>query len=195
MSLLRLTLLSEGSSDKALLPVLEWSVREVGRDADKPQWADLRNLRDPPKALAERIAVALELYPCDLLFVHRDADRTDRETRTREIRAALVDVSEPPAVCVVPIRMLEAWFLFDKAAIRRAAGNPRGRVPLVLPAWREVEEIPDPKERLLSLLRIASELGGRRLRQLDPGKALHLIANFVDDFSPLRALPAFRAFE
>ncbi|NJL26464.1 MAG: hypothetical protein HC897_00625 [Thermoanaerobaculia bacterium] len=195
MSPLRFTLVSEGSSDRALLPVLEWAIRQCRAVDLEPQWAELRSLPNPPRSLADRVRIALELYPCELLFVHRDGDRAGREARLREIKDALATLAEPPAVCVVPVRALEAWFLFDEAAIRRAAGNPNGRRALDLPAWRDVEALADPKGVLWNVVQAASELEGRRRRAVEVGRAVHRIADLVTDFSPLRRLPAFASFE
>lgn len=162
----------------------------------QPQWADLRGLRRPPRSLGERIAVALDLYPCELLFVHRDAERMERAQRVDEIRAALSAVhSAPPVVCVVPVRMQEAWLLFDEVALRRAAGCPNGKMPLALPSLERVEQESNPKAILHALLRQASGLQGRRAKQIRPHVQVHRLAEIMDDFSPLRALPAFRALE
>ncbi len=73
---LRFTLVADGSSDRALLPIFIWLLREhFGRIPIQPEFADLRRLPNPPRELFERIAKSVELYPCDLLFVHRDAER------------------------------------------------------------------------------------------------------------------------
>ncbi len=113
MKELRYTLLSDGSSDKALLPMLIWLLREHHVDcAIQSNWADLRRLPKPPKTLSARIISSLDLYPCDLLFVHRDAEREPCGFRVAEIREAvekaLKSVPVPPYVCVVPVRMQEA---------------------------------------------------------------------------------------
>jgi len=191
---LRFTLLSDGSSDRVLLPLLEWLLGENSSRAFQPQWADLRLLAAPPRTLLERVQAAIQLYPCDLLFIHRDAEKAPREVRVREIRQRLGTL-ERPAVCIVPVRMQEAWFLFDEQALRRAAGNPNGRATLTLPDPDQIERIPDPKDLIHGLLRQASELPARRLRRFDPAAALHRVAELIDDFSPLRALPAFQALE
>ena len=132
MDALRYTLLSDGSSDQALVPILTWLLRAQGvNGAIQPEWADLRRLRRPPDPLSERISRSLELYPCDVLFVHRDAEGVLPLPRTEEIHQALATVAQqiqvPPTVCVVPVRMQEAWLLFNEGAIRSAAGNPNGR--------------------------------------------------------------------
>ena len=69
MEELRNTLLPDGSSDAAMMPVLTWLLRESRvRCAIQESWADLRRLRKPPKTLVDRLSSSLELYPCDLLF-------------------------------------------------------------------------------------------------------------------------------
>lgn len=197
MSSLKFTLVSEGSSDRALLPILTWAIRQHKKIEVRPQWADLRRLPRPPKTPDEKIRVALELHPCELLFIHRDADGAGRETRVREIGKSLAPVDSPPAVCVVPVRMLEAWLLFDEQAIRQAAGNPNGSIPLHLPRGKAAEKLPKPKEKLHEIIRIASELEGRKLLRINRkiGMSVHRIVQLIRDFSPLRELPAFTAFE
>ena len=54
------------------------------------------------------------MYPCDLLFVHRDAERESIEQREKEIRESLEKSAmerTPPVVRVIPVRMQEAWLL------------------------------------------------------------------------------------
>jgi hypothetical protein len=197
---LRYTLLSDGSSDRALMPLLTWLLRQylTADVAIQPAWADLFRLPRPPRDLSERILVALDLYPCDLLWVHRDAEREPREKRVEEIRKAVTQAAcraDATLVCVVPVRMQEAWLLINEAAIRRAAGNPNGRNSLALPRSRDLEDLPDPKDMLHELLREASGLQGRRRARFSaPGNAWR-VAEFIEDFTPLRILPAFRALE
>jgi len=202
MNELRYTLLSDGSSDRALLPILTWLLQQNGvTRAIQPAWADLRQLPRSPKHLDERIRVSIELYPCDLLFVHRDAERTPLATRVDEILQALSRVSTrsqsplPHAVCVVPVRMQEAWLLFDDVALRGAAGNPNGKQPLNLPRLNAVESLPDPKRHLMQLLQHASGLSGRRRDSFDAAQAARRLTTLVADFSPLRELSAFQRVE
>jgi len=197
---LRYTLLSDGSSDRALIHVLTWVLREHGIRTIHPEWADLRALMRPPRSLPERISKSLELYPCELLFIHRDAERSPLDARRREILDAAAQAAgtlgtQPPAVCVVPVRMQEAWFLLDEGAIRRAAGNPGGRQPLAMPARHQIEQIADPKRTLHDLLREASEYRGRRLHSFKATTAVHRIAELIDTYEPLRDLPAFMVLE
>ena len=188
----RFTLISDGSSDKALIPILKWlllqnTVRSSG------DWVEWGRFRSPPKSLAQKIESAVRIYPCDLLFIHRDAEAAPPTERRDEICRA-VDAaggSIPPFVCVVPVRMMEAWFLFNERAIREASGNPTGRESLDLPRIREIESLPDPKAVLHGLLRDASGLSGRRLKSFRAASAIHRMAEIIDDFSPLHELPAF----
>ena len=200
MADLSFTLLSDGSSDRALIPILRWILQEQDvKGAIQPEWADLRRLRDPPRSLADKIVSAIELYPCELLFIHRDSERESRESRINEIDAALTQggpaLSTMPVVRVVPIRMHEAWLLSDEAAIRRAAGNPNGTQPLQLPRIQTIEGLPDPKATLHDLLRQASGLHGRRLKTFPVTKHAADVSSFIKDFSPLRTLSAFRLLE
>ena len=139
------------------------------------------------------------MYPCDLLFVHRDAERDSIEKRVIEIRESLAQcaIDMPPVVCVVPVRMQEAWLLIDESALRKAAGNPRGRQPLNVPDPKELEDLPDPKQILHEIMRQASGLRGRRLKRFirDVGSHVHRVAQQIDDFSLLRELTAFQQVE
>ena len=194
------TLLADGPSDSALMPILRWVLQKHHSvDQIQSEWADLRRLRPTPTALKDRILAAVDLFPCDVLFVHRDAEREPPDKRYEEIRMAVIAATSEgfslPLIHVVPVRMQEAWLLFDESAIRKAAGNPNGSVVLKLPSMTSVEDIPDPKRTLYELLQSASEKRGRRLKKFYPAKHAHLIAEHVADFSPLIALNAFRRLE
>ncbi|MCY7275921.1 MAG: hypothetical protein LH702_19840 [Phormidesmis sp. CAN_BIN44] len=197
---LRYTLLSDGSSDKALISILDWLLQtHLNNLAIQSQWADLRrvekSLRD---TFEKRIGLSLELYPCELLFIHRDAERDSHEVRVNEIRTALTQVASfvsVPTVCVVPVRMTEAWLLFDTSALRKAASNPNGSITLQLPDIRKLEHEPDPKRVLHEILRQASDLSSRRLKRFSANDCTHRVSELINDFSPLRILPAFVALE
>ena len=195
MSELAYTLLSDGSSDRMLMPAIDWLLGVHAARLFYGQWADLRRLPRPPKLLGGRIQTALELYPCDLLFVHRDAENASRQTRVTEIDEALAHSVNTTRVPVIPVRMQEAWFLFDEAAIREAAGNPYGSKDLSLPPLKNVEQIPDPKAVLDWTLSTASDLHGRRLAKMKLGQAKHCLSTLITDFAPLREVPAFAALE
>lgn len=196
---LRYTLVTDGSSDIALVPILTWLLRENGVVyAIQSTWADLSRIpHRKRRRLEDKIRWSLELYPCDLLFVHRDAEREPRENRVNEIATAIqsVLISVPPRICVVPVRMQEAWLLFDEPAINRAAGNSSNRQSLSLPPINRLETLPDPKTELYERLRQASNLRGRRLGGFPVSEYARDVSEFIQDFSALRALSAFAALE
>jgi hypothetical protein len=197
MNVLRTTLLGDGSSDRVLIPILDWLLQRVVsvRALSGTQWADLRFRRTPPENLEEGVRLAVENYPCDLLFVHRDAEAQNPDNRRAEILTAAQHLKRnPPAICVVPVRMTEAWLLLDEAAIRFAAGNPRGRPQLHLPPSAAVERLANPKETLFQALRVASEHTGRRLRSLRVEERRHRVAELMN-CELLRTLPAFQSLE
>ncbi len=200
MDELRYTLVTDGSSDTALIPILNWILTENGiRCPIQPTWADLAALRTQDRRrLPDRIRSSLVYYPCDLLFVHRDAERATRESRVQEISQAIADLPEalsPVFVCVIPVRMQETWLLIDETAIKTAAGNRRYAGELELPTARNLELLSDPKDLLYRLLIQASDLSRRRQRSFPVARRARLVTEFVEDFSPLRQLSAFTALE
>jgi hypothetical protein len=114
MDCLRFTLVGEGSSDKNLIPILEWAVREQGVGVAQGQFARCDLLPHKPKSVAEKIMASLNLYEeCALLFVHRDADQLDPNPRRNEIESAVIEAKSRhpnmiPSVPVIPIRETEA---------------------------------------------------------------------------------------
>lgn len=201
MQRLRFTLVGDGSSDRALIPILTWLLRQYWKGTPiQAEFADLRRLPNPPKKLSQRIDKSVELYPCDLLFVHRDAEGESVEKRREEISMSLERSDRGkalPVICVVPVRMQEAWLLIDESALKTAAGNPSNRETLPMPDMRRLEDLPDPKNILHKLLRQASGLQGRRLKHFnrDLGKCVQRVAQQIGDFHLLRTLAAFRTLE
>ena len=200
MKVFRHTLVSEGTTDANLIPILDWSLKQVGGVAlSQGTRAEFWRLQEKPKNLAERLAKAVELSPCDVLFVHRDADREPPDERVAEMRDAFATLRQQgiqlPAVAVVPVRMMEAWLCFDEQAIRKAAGHPNGTASLGLPTLKRVESRPDPKSDLRRALQAASEHTGRKLKKFNTEAAFWRIVDYIQDFSPLRELAAFRTFE
>ena len=178
------------------MPVLQWVLRQQVPFAINIDWADLRRLSPSPRQLAARVAQAVRLFSCDLLFVHRDAESEPRERRLGEKAVAAVETwDRDRTVAVIPERMTEAWLLIDEAALRSAAGDPRGTVPLAMPAVQQLEGLPDPKRTLHDLLRTASGLTGRRRKGFRMDQAVHRLSQAIQDYSPLRQLSAFRALE
>ena len=129
MKELRYTLVADGPSDQALIPILDWLLRETGKlSLSHGRYADFARIRKP-SSLADRMRQAVKLYPCDLLFVHRDSEKQAPELRYREIQQAAQEAFNTaptfPCLCVVPIRMQEAWLLMDESVVRKARGGYR----------------------------------------------------------------------
>lgn len=141
------------------------------------------------------VAVLTAESEFDLLFVHRDAGAAGHEVRTSEIREAtngadrMVDF-----VPSVPVRTTEAWVLMDEEAIRRVAGNPRGREPLDLPRPVRVENLTAPKETLENALVAASGFRGSRLRKFRRrfGRQRQILLEQLPVGGALDQVPAWR---
>src|SRR5664280_2329312 len=101
----RFTLVADGPTDAALLPILNWAVRSDPRVGQvEPNFAEPGMLPPARAGLTERVRGALELFPADLLFVHRDADRVTTATRCDEIcRAVETAMPNQMTVPVVPV--------------------------------------------------------------------------------------------
>lgn len=190
---LRATLVTDGTSDVVLLPVLQWLIMQLTRVEFEIRWADPRAFPEKPGSLAARLVAAIQEYPCQLLFVHRDAEKQDPHVRYREIEAA--NRTGRSHVCVVPVRMQEAWLLHDEAALRKAAGRPTGTEELGLPPAHRWDRLADPKRVLHEALRVANGAKGRRAKSFKPGRAAHRLANLITDWTPLRTLVAFAQLE
>ncbi len=194
------TLVSDGSSDATLKPILEWLFREhlPVYSSFSVTVADLRGLRNPPKRPVDKLRVAWEQYPADVLFLHRDAEEAPHKSRSEEADALVKQAFQtpPPYIKVIPVKMTEAWLLGDEAAIRQAAGNPSGKQPLQLPVGRRVEGI-HAKDVLFDALRVASGLNARRLGSFNVHQQRHRLADLMLErgFAHLRILDSFLALE
>lgn len=177
---------------------IEWLLTQHCRDGFGGEWANPGALQDRSRDLNVRFAQVAMAYQCDLAFVHRDTDTFSYSDRHTEISDALsLSGYSSPAVCVIPVRMTEAWFLFDEQAIRRAAGNLNSRARLNLPSHAEAQRRADPKSLLEEALVTASELSGRKLEQFrrDIGRRKRLVSTHINDYSELRAHESFRSLE
>jgi hypothetical protein len=166
--------------------------------ASEQNFADFRGFSNPPKTLAEKVKQAKIYFPYDLIFVHRDAENNKNETiniRKNEIKEAIGEVEYEKSVCVVPVKMMETWLLINEMSIKKAAGNRNYKENLKLPTLKKLDEEKYPKNLLHKLLKEASGLKGRRLSTFNPDFAVHLVAEYIEDYSPLRQLAAFNAFE
>lgn len=177
-------LLADGTSDRALLPIILWTLQDLWPEGEfvAPDFLP-RNA----KPIEEKILDINTRYRPDLVFVHRDAENLSYEERVVEIPV------HDRIVPVVPVRMTEAWLLIDENALRKASDNPNGRVPLTLPPLLRLERI-HAKPELHELLMLASGKTRRRLKKFNVEGAVHRLATIIDDFAPLSRLAAFREF-
>lgn len=196
MRTLRFTLLAEGSSDRVLIPILRWMLLHHHGSFDWiGQSAELHALPRPPKKLSERIAVANEYFPSDILFIHRDADKESVEKRREEIGSAFAEtqgLEELIWTPVIPVRMTEAWLLISETALRAAVENLHSKVPLSIPSIGKLEGISNPKALLEQQLMIASELTGRRRKKFHFPEHRARIPEFFDDWKQLLEVPSAR---
>jgi len=186
---LRYVLIADGSSDAVLHAVIRWSLRQQAPNLAIGESPTLLRRHRPP---GDTYLEALDIWQPDLVVFHRDAEAIDPRVRRAELP------QEGRLVPLIPVRMTEAWLLFDEAAIRAAAGRPRGREPLMLPKLSQLEGRADPKELLEgALIEAAGSPSGRALRRLreDLGMLKHRVAENIEDFTPLRALSAFAQWE
>jgi hypothetical protein len=189
----RYTLLADGTSDQVLMPMLDWLLREHMGD-HRVVGSFARDFGPVGNDLSSRLGAAIRNFPCDLLFIHRDAEAASRDQRLNEIGGATQNMVVP-YVPVIPVRMTETWLLAEESAIRFASGNSSGRMPLNLPARARWESLPDPKEVLMNALRVASGRSKRALDKFRPERARHLISPHIESFDNLRGIPSFDALE
>lgn len=190
-------LICEGASDAALVPHLEDLCLLCGAHEVSGVAPDLRLLRDEVgHSVIDKLTAGLQLEPAvDLVFVHRDSDGPDADLRREEIISALgAAKSSPEGIPLVPVQETEAWLILDEQQIRMAAENPNGHVTLQIPLPENVESIARPKGTLFNLLRIASELSGRKLQRFErslPARRRRLLQDLSCD-APVSRVPAWQ---
>jgi hypothetical protein len=186
---LHYVLLADGGRDRALRHVIDWAIQAAQPELKVRGFTFCK--REGPVGAAIRGVV--DRYRPELLFVHRDAEAAPLHERRAEIPLIGARI-----VRVVPVRMTEAWLLFDEGAIRLAAGRPHGREPVGLPPVRRLDRLADPKRALaVSMLAACGTPRGRRRERAsrDEPQWCERVAARVADFAPLRVLPAFQEFE
>lgn len=195
MTLINMVLVCDGTSDAGLVNIAQWVT-----DTEFPnltfRMIAAREVIPAHGALSDRLQRAFEAYAPDIIICHRDAEAMSLEDRSAQIDAARLTANlAVPVVAAVPVRMIENWLLMDEKAIRCAADNRNGTIQLNLPRHSVIESLTDAKDTLFVALRTASNLPTQRLRGFNHHRARSRVTEFIDDFSPLRNLPSFRAFE
>lgn len=188
------TLLADGSSDEVLCPIIDWLLVQHSADNWRAQFA-FESLPAISDGLQRRAIAAANLFPCDVLFAHRDAEGMSFAERRDQILEIEIGTRVVP---VVPVRMTEAWLFSSEIAIRRAAEHPNGTHQIPILRSADWDRRADIKDCLHECLEIASGLTGRQLdrfRAHRRNRARRRITELTDDFSGLRALDAFNEFE
>jgi len=169
-----------------LVPIIQWAIHKLDPDVEilEPAFSKRKS----------SVADFLRAYRPEamLTFLHRDAENRSLYERLQEFPQGTVNDIVP----VVPIRMSEAWILFDGSAIARAADRPSYHV--TVPEIAELERLADPKSRLEELLlEAAGSPTGRRLKMFKRSIVDRRVsvASLIADFSPLMALSAFTQFQ
>lgn len=187
-----LTVLADGSSDRCLIQPINWILNQHAGLEYSTEFA--RYTAPHRDGLLARAQKAIEYYPCDILIVHRDAEGESYQARLDEIETELSQLNKK-FIPIIPVRMLEAWLLFDENAIRKAANRPSGRTALNIPKVNRIEQTADPKSLLFESLKTASEHTGRKLAKFDLNNARVRVSELIDDYSPLAALESFDKFK
>ena len=181
------SVVADGGTDRLLVPVIQWAIHRLDPDVEilepefRKRYGSVREFLGTYKPGGVM-----------LIFVHRDSENLSLQERSREFES----VTRSDVVPVVPVRMSEAWILFDGTAVAKAAGSPAPHVSV--PAIAEIESIGNPKDRLDELLlRTAGPPTGRRGRNFKRSIASRRVsvAEYISDYSPLEQLPAFRRFQ
>jgi len=169
-----------------LVPIIEWAIHRLDPEVEILEPEFRKRIGSVPDFLRTHESDAM------IIFVHRDSENRPLEHRLREFD----DVNRPDVVPVVPVRMSEAWVLFDGRAIARAAGSPA--VAVSAPKIGDIEGISDPKSRLDELLfHAAGTPTGRHGRNFNRSIVQRRVsvATYIADYGPLEGLPAFRRFQ
>ena len=177
---------ADGGTDRVLVPIIQWAIHQLDPDVEILEPAFSKRTSSMADFLAAYRPEAM------LTFLHRDAENRSLDERLQEFPQD----ADNEIVPVVPVRMSEAWILFDGSAISRAAGRPSSHV--TVPEIAELERLADPKTRLEELLlEAAGSPTGRRLKMFKRSIVDRRVsvASLITDFSPLRKLSAFAHFQ
>ena len=193
MDTLSTGLITDGSSDQALIPLLTTLLSDLLPQAriDTLQWIAPAN----KNSLSEKISYALDTgnFQLDILFVHRDAENETVAKRVEEISQS-TPAGKHPIVCVIPVKMTESWLITSDKAIKEAVGNSHSKAKLDLPAQNKIESC-DAKAVLFEALTQAREHGAHRRRKFKPERFRQRVAELTTDLTALRKIPSFKLME
>jgi hypothetical protein len=184
-------LVADGSSDRMLIPVIQNALKELYPTV---AFSDIVFSSAKGRTLGERIAKTIEQYSCDLLFIHRDAEKQTAIKRLEEIEFAVDAAFRQKIIAIVPVRMTEAWLLCDEDAIRCAVGNANGASDLALPGIAKIESC-EAKNVLDAALTAAIDHNARRRRKFYPQDYRYRVAELCTSRDKLLRLGSYRNFE
>ncbi len=190
MNIIRTGLITDGSSDRALIPLITLLLKEY---LQLPYEA-IEYINCDTSDLTKKVLSVAENYALDILFIHRDSENESWDKRYQEIKAATPQSLEGKVIAVIPIKMTEAWLLTDAKVICNAVGNPNSTINLALPTARKLETCA-AKTVLLAALTDASGFGTQRRRKFRPEQFRHRVAELTVDLTLLRKIPSFQRFE
>jgi hypothetical protein len=168
------------------VPIIEWAIHRLDPTVDILE-PEFRKRKGPVKDFLDGYQSGAML-----LFMHRDSESESLDARLKEFQG----IERENVVPVITVRMTEAWLLVDSKAIACAADRPSAAVSL--PSVGSLEGLADPKADLEDLLReAAGNLTGRKSKRFNESIVQRRVnvANRIEDFSALEALPAFRHFQ
>lgn len=188
-------LLCDGTSDFCLIELSNLIIDENFPNIAF-RFSIARDLVPARSPLKSRLLRTHELYAPDLIICHRDAEGEDHAQRIQEIEKACFESNLAiPVISAVPVRMIESWLLSDPQSIRIAANNSNGKHAIDFPPANQIEKLIDPKQKLFSLLREASNLSARRMEKFDVHAARARVASHLTGIQSLRTIQSFRNFE
>lgn len=190
MTIIRTGLITDGSSDRALIPLITLLLKE---HLQLP-YDSIEHITCDTNVLSEKVSEVADTYSLDILFIHRDAENTEWTNRISEITNATPSNLMGKVIAVIPVKMTESWLLTDAKVIRNAVGNPTSTTNLEIPVASKLETCA-AKTVLLNALTAASDLGTQRRRKFKPEKFRHRVAELTTDLGLLRNIPSFKRLE
>lgn len=173
---------ADGGTDRALVPLLTWTIRQLDPEVQvlSPSFQKHSRGVDDASSLLDSVQI---------LFVHRDAEGMTYQQRLSEF-----DLTSGILVPVIPVRMTEAWLLGDATAIANAAQNPSALVEVV--GTSDVENVSNPKAMLEGkLIEASGQTTGRRRKMFQAGLVDRRVdvSNWTDDWNHLLGVPSYRS--
>lgn len=200
-------LTTEGTTDERfLLSVVERTFVEVAFECDNDVEPYVRFLSIDKTGLSfsdyvKRAArQGMDEMGMDILCIHTDADSEDTQRAYEEkINPARILLSEcQEDVCklltpIVPVRMVEAWMLADKALLKAEIGANLTDEELGI--HRMPEQIANPKALISDAIRIARQGVVRRHRRDMDISDLYAPIGTKVALEKLDGLPSYREFK